>query len=293
MINPKLFLRCFLLPALLLVVTVETAHAVTLGADDFESYIAGSNLHGGAGGTDWSGPWAAHQGATTSHTTVQTKTLVDPNGNVSGGTQAARFQPTSNLGDIGSFLSRPFASTTDTVYVGMLLRAEVMDNGDFIIFQVSNGATGNTTATMGFGLRNQTNNPLFARVGSSGSGQTTNSSTNATANTDFLLVAKFSKDGSANYNRTDLYINPSLTEPAVADATAISGVTGINTLSLFNIRHFNPESGDRIFIDSLNISTTYAEALGIADNVIPEPATCVLGLLGATLLVARRRRVGG
>ena len=131
---------------------------------------------------------------------------------------------------------------------------------------------------------------MFARVGSSGSGQTTN----ATANTDFLLVANFSKDGSANYNRTDLFIDPpDFTEPGIADATAISAVTGLSSLSLFSVRNFNPEAGDTVFIDSLRLATTFADALGGAPIAVPEASTFTLlfaSLLSLGFVGWRRRR---
>jgi hypothetical protein len=170
--------------------------------------------------------------------------------------------------------------------MSLLVRKEVMGSDDFVNFQVSDGATGNTTAALGVGLRNNPGNPFFARVGSSSSGQTTNAvATNA--NEDYFIVAKFSKDGSSTFNRADLFINPtSLTEPTTADATAISGVTGLTSLSLFSVRHFQPEAGDTLFIDELRFATTFEDAV----NVVPEPASLASGLVGLVLLAARRRR---
>lgn len=240
------------------------ANAILIATDDFESYSAGSDLNGSNGGIGWTGSWNAAAG----HVTVQPQTIADPNGLVGSGSQSVQMQPTSNLGDIGSFISRSFAPQTGDVYMSVLVNAvNGVDNADFYNFMVSNGATGNSNNALGVGIRNNANNPLFARVGSSGAGQTVNSATNATDNTEFLVVAKFSKDGSANYNRTDLYINPtSFVEPGVADATATSGVTGINTLSLFNIRNFNPESGDTVLFDSLQFGTTFADVVSDFPN---------------------------
>jgi hypothetical protein len=259
------------------------AFAALIAYEDFEGYAAGSNLDGASLGATWAGDWTTFGG----HTTVQTTTLVDPTGNVSAGLQAARLQPTANLADVPDFMVRPFASTSDTVYLGFLIRnGGGIDNADFLNFQVSDGATGNTTSALGVGIRNNPGNPFFARVGDSGSGSsTTNSSTNATVDTTFLLVAKFSKDGgSSTYNRTDLFINPlDANEPVTADATASSGVTGLSSLSLFSVRNFQPEAGDTVFIDELRIGTSFAD-------VVPEPSHAVLLLLGGGALLLRRRR---
>ena len=264
-------------------VSMQPAGAVPIAVETFESYGAGANLNGGSGGTGWTSNWFA-AGA---HTTVQPQSLSDPNGLSNGETQAARMQAVGTPGDVGNFLNRAFPATTDTLYMSLLVHVvNGVDSGDFYNFLVSNGATGNTNAGLGVGIRNNTNNPFFSRVGSSGSGDTDTSSTNAVAGTTFLLVAKFSKDGSANYNRTDLFINPpSLVEPGTPDAFSVSGVTGLSTLSLFSVRNFNPESGDTVFIDNIRFAATFADAIGV-----PEPGTVLLSLAGLASLAARRRR---
>ena len=260
----------------------SVVHASVIAYDGFETYTATADLNGGNAGTGFTGPWAA----VADHATVQPKTMDDPNGNVDGGNQALRFQPTTNLSDVSSFIQRTIPGTSDTLYMSLLVRKEVMASDDFVNFQVSDGATGNTTAALGVGLRNNTGNPFFARVGSSNSGQTTNAAA-TNANEDYFIVAKFSKDGSSTFNRTDLFINPtSLTEPTTANATAISGVTGLTSLSLFSVRHFQPEAGDTLFIDELRFATTFEDAV----TVVPEPASLASGLVGLVLIAARRRR---
>lgn len=261
-----------------------TAPAAIIAHDGFEGYTSGSNLNGGSLGNGWTGNWFADG----NHTTLQTTIMVDPNGNVATGSQAAQLQATANLSDVANHMSRPFAAQTGTVYVAFLIRnVSGVGSDDFYNFQVSDGATGNNSAMLGIGIRNAANNPFFARVGSS-SNSTTNASTNATQGTDFLLVGKFWKDGSINYNRADLFINPvDFTEPGTADASATFGGTGINTLSLFSVRNFQPESGDTVLIDELRIATTFEDALG--GLPIPEPGVALLGALGSLLLLRRRR----
>lgn len=259
------------------------AHSAIIASDDFEDYLAGSNIHNGNFGSGFTNPW----NAVGDHSTAQSNSLSVPSSGVDGGSQALRLQPTTNLGDEGSFISRTIPATTDTLYLSMIVRKEVMDGSDFINFMVSDGATGNTNGALSFGLRNVSGNPIFARVGSSSSGQTIDS-INAVANTNYLLIGKFSKDGSANYNRADLYINPtSAVEPGTADAIAISSVTGIDTLSLFNVRHFQPEAGDTIWVDRMVFATSFEEAF----SGIPEPSTTtVLGLVAGLGLLRRRRK---
>jgi len=267
-----------------LVAWAATSQAAIIAYDGFENYTSGSNLNGGSLGDNWSGNWTT----VGNHTTVQTTTLVDPNGNVSAGSQAARLQATANLTDEGNFINRGFSAQTGTVYVSFLIRnVSGVDNGDFYNFQVSNGATGNTANALGVGIRNATDNPFFARVGGSGN-VTSNASTNATQGQDFLIVAKFWKDGSSSYNRTDLFLNPvDFTEPGTADATAVWGGTGIDTLSLFSVRNFQPESGDTVIIDELRIATTFEDALG--GLPVPEPSAALLGAFGSLILLRRRR----
>lgn len=259
-----------------------TSHAALLTYDGFEDYTVGTGLSGGSQGTGWTSNWTADVAATT-----QTKSLVDGNGLVDGGVKALRMMPTTNQSDLGNFMSRNFASQSGDLYISFLIRHENgIGNDDFYNFQVTNGLTGNTAAAMGVGIRNAGGSPFFARVGSSSSGQTTNATTNAAINTTYLLVAKFSKDGSANYNRVDLFINPSSTaEPGMASATATSNVTGLTSLSTFTVRNFQPEANDTLFFDELRIGTSFADVLPV-----PEPSSAMLLLFSATAFVFRRRR---
>ncbi|WP_269523000.1 hypothetical protein [Coraliomargarita parva] len=260
-----------------------TASASLVAYDGFDGYTAGTALNGGAQGSGWTSDWAE---ATAGDSTIQTAGLIDPNGLVSGGSQALLSQPTAARSNVDDYLTRTFAAQAGDVYISFLLQAGTgIDTSDFYNFQVSNGATGNASDALGVGIRNTSGNPFFARVGSSNDNATTNSLTSSTTGETFLVVAKFSKDGSTEYNRTDLYLNPtSSSEPLTADASATADITGLSEISLFSVRNYNPESGDTIWIDELRIGTTFA-------SVVPEPSSFALiaGFMSMTWVMLRRR----
>jgi len=262
---------------------IGTASAAIIAYDGFESYTPGSALDGGAQGSDWTGNWSE---ANPGDSTLQAASLIDPNGLVSGGSQALRSMPAATRTEVGDYITRTFTAQSGDVYVSFLFQKGAgVDNNDFYNFQLSNGATGNTSNALGVGIRNATGNPFFARVGSSSDNATTDSGTNSTVGETFLVVAKFSKDGSTEYNRTDLFLNPtSSSEPLIADATATANVTGLTQISLFNLRNYSPEAGDTLLIDELRIGTTFA-------SVIPEPTSFALiaGLMSTIWIMLRRR----
>jgi hypothetical protein len=267
-----LFIACGLIAA--------PAHAAYEG---FESYTPGSNVNGLNDGTGWSNTWTSSGTAVT----VQSVMLDDPNGTVDGGAQAARIQPTSNVADTSDFLHRDFSAMTGTVYLGLLIRVESFEEADFLQIQLSDGAAGNSTNTLSIGIQQTAGNPFFARVGQSGN-SSVNASTLAADDTDFLLVAKFSKDGSGQYANVDLFINPTdpFNEPAIANAAASSSVPSITQLTHFTVRLFSIETDDVIYLDDIRITNSFAAALGI-----PEPGTaCLLALSGIALLRRRTNR---
>jgi len=240
-----------------------SAQAALIAIDDFESYTAGTSLSGLNGGSGWAGAWTG-----ASQASVQTITLVDPNGIVSGGTQALRFDFAGGASvDATNIASRTFASQSNTIYMGYQVRVGSFENDDFLIMQASNGATGNTQSAVGSGVRNATNNPFFVRVGDSGNvADTANSAVLVPDNTDFLVVAKYSKDGgSLTYNRADLYVNPvNLIEPGVPAVSVIGADPTVANISMLTARMLANNTGtlgDTAFIDSIRIATTYAEAL--------------------------------
>lgn len=248
------------------------AKAVVLALETFESYTAGSVLNGQNGGSGWTGAWGS-----TAQATVQNASLVDPNGFVSGGGKALQLQLAAGA-DVGNIFNRSFGSTSSTVYMSYLVLVDSFEDNDFLSVSGSNGAVGNAQDTLSSGVRNNVGNPIYSRVGTSGTGDTDNVVSGAGStvpdNTTFLVVAKYTKDaGSLTYNRTDVYVNPtSPFEPAAPSATSIEtnapDKPTINALSMVTGRFLASDNTDRVVLDSIRVATTFHEALGVSNVAI-------------------------
>jgi hypothetical protein len=250
------------------------AEAALVAYEGFESYTADAALSGGSGGTGWTANWAAVAGVN-----VKAATLSYSNGSVvvAGGSLSGGVDDATNS---ASAASRSFAAQTGTVYMSLLMAMPVgLSTDDFIHFMF-NDDTVNTNSG-GFGKINQTDARLGARIGMGNGGGTTNSTVSLTGTDTFFLVGKISKVASTNYNRLDFYINPSsLTEPVTANAVS-SADSGISTINFFSMRTVALDALDRVQFDELRFGTTFAD-------VLPEPTTGVLMMLGAVLLGSRR-----
>jgi hypothetical protein len=230
-------------------------------ASDAIDYTEGDVLNSQAGGIGWTDAWFAE-----SNVTIQ------------GGAASIAGA------DFPHLMSRPFAPTSDTLYVGMQLRTDMWDN-DFMQLQVSNGATGNGANTMTVGLDGRNAIGFYSRIGTSGQGSSFSTGATFADATDYLLVGKFSKDGgSATYNRVDFFVDPvGLTEPAMADATRDGIDSTLNELSLFTVRTALMEGTETILIDDLRVATSFAAA-------VPEPSSLLLAAVAVTGLLGRCRR---
>lgn len=279
------------------------ARGALIAADGFETYAVGSQLGSANGGYNWSGAWRtdATYGATA---TVQSKSLVYSNGSVyvSGGSQAVRIANVTTNGQI-QLAGRNFASQTGTVYFSFLfladptttpVTADGASDGDYSQFGLDNSATGipNPRVSVGHNSTTSVNDhSFFARVGTSAGNSTFwNQGTHFVDGqgnpTPYFVVAKVSKVSNANYNRVDMFINPSTTtEPGSPSAFYYKSTvnSGMADVSEFCVRLSFLESTDRYYVDEVAVGDSFA-------SVVPEPATLALAGLGLGGMLLKRRR---
>jgi hypothetical protein len=263
------------------------ASAVVIVGDSFEIYATGA-LAGRNGGLVATGSW------TSPYSAISTITVVNGglsylNGaiDIQGGAQSASV----GSGNSDTALSRSIDPQTGALYFSLLLRPENgLDSNDFIQFLLNDDTDLNNAGS--FGFRNMAGNLFFARTQNS-TAATMDSAIGAADDTTFLLVGKLSKASSSNYDRFDLFVNPStLIEPLPSATQSGSIGTGI-TIDFFTMRTVTLDSGDRFDFDALRIGTTYLDVVGLMPaTVVPEPSSLVVfgTLLGLPLLRRLRRR---
>lgn len=287
--------------------TTQSARAGTFASDDFESYTAGSQLESGLngspgtglnGGFGFSGAYSSDD-ATKSQATITTASLSYINGsiNVNGGSKALKL--TGGVADSTNQALRPLATnqTGQTFYYGFLYQADAptVTNEDFVQIGLSDVANSEPKVSTGTAGATAGTTPMqyFVRDPNGTANNTFGSTPVAfTADVTHLLVVKVSQvNGLGTYNRIDLYLDPtSLTEPGTSTIgfTAPTTATAPATLNQFVIRYFRGDASDAYLLDNLNFSDTYAGAI----VATPEPTALAFAALGATALLARRRRNG-
>lgn len=237
--------------------TMQTARAELLGHDSF-NYGDGEVLDGLVGGTGFDGPWFSEPVVTSADRTL-----------AFGGQTGAPKAALINGADFLTVMNRPFETVEDTLYVGMLLRAEVWDD-DFMQLTVSDGETGNARASMTVGIDGRNPVGFYARTGTSGEGSSFSESAEFAIETDYFLVGKFSKDGVDTYNRVDLFVNPGDTEPETADAIRVDIDSQLEQLSLFSVRTALMEGDEEIYLDELRVGTSFSDVL-LSGVELPDP----------------------
>lgn len=108
----------------------------------------------------------------------------------------------------------------------------------------------------------------------------------------FTWVIKAEKNGSSNYNKVTLFVNPDLSYGSVENSGLGSASatldTGVSTLSSFFFRTGtnSPNAAETFLIDSVAVGETWADI-----SAVPEPGTInVLALTGVALIIRRRLR---
>jgi len=274
--------------ALLVAAAAATAGAGLIAYEGFETYAAGTQVEsssgvGLSGGTGWTDAWNVADTYRTNVTVVnQSLSYTSGEVQVDGGTKAMRVTGISNTSGNFVLAGRGVPSTTGTYYLSMLFYAPtVAVDSDFIQMGFDT-AWANPHVSIGQS-RSSSVPAWFARAGTS--------STNYAADTvvpenTYFLVAKVSKEsGSTNYNRVDLYVNPtSLTEPGTPTVSRTGTDSGISNLAYFVIREAFVETADTYYFDEIKVVDSWAGA-------IPEPATLALMGLGiAGIYLGRRLR---
>jgi len=280
-------MKCkLLLPvtALSCLVWSGSARATLIAYDGFETYTSGANLSGNTGGTGWATNWSA---IATGVNVVTAGTPLAYNAGaiqVNGGTRAVSV---SALDTTDNVASRSFSAQSGTVYFSFLFRLAVgTSDNDFIQFSLNDNTLIANSGSIG-DLSNVADANQFAtRIGGLSGGTSVNSSTSVAQATTYLLVGKISKVSSTNYNRMELFINPTTTTETGVVATQ-NASAGISSISFFTVRVSNIEATDQYQFDELRIGTTWADVVPI-----PEPAswTALAGGLGLLAGLFRRRR---
>jgi len=252
-----------------------TAHAAIIQTHSFEGLSTG-DLNGQDGFTANTDVDVESGGQTYTSGTV----------NSPGGTQNITMTDTS-LNTAGLAFSNTFTSQTDDVYFSVSMTWTDL-TGNFVYFAVSDDTdSSGLTSSAGFYFNNS-GTDLVGRMRGNTSGDTTNSllsNISTTQASTQLVVGRLYKDGSSNYNKMDLWLNPTTTTEGAAGVT-ITQDLGVSAVDTFYLRGGNSGASAVLDLDNISIGTTYQ------DVVIPEPSSLSLlaVALGTVFVWARKRK---
>ncbi len=226
----------------------------------FDTY-SGSIDQGAAGG-GWTDEWSA----ASAHTTAQsTDVLAYGSGAVvvSGGIRSVQHTGDNNNPQV----SRSIPSQAGVLYFSLLVQLSTLADDAFVGFHFtdSNGGLDNTPS-LEAGVYGGAGDVGFVRaaVYNASNYRGVDSASYNSGDTVFI-VGRISDEGfdptAGNYDRLELFVNPTtLAEPAAATLAA-DYVTGLTSLDTFAVRTANFSTGESALFDELRIGTTYASVV--------------------------------
>lgn len=259
---------------------IGTAHAAIVASDSF-TYANGA-LAGQNGGTGWTGNWA------TSSPPVVTVASALP-GPPPGGDAPMTGGVLSFTGNNDDAATRSLSTISANVWVEFLFQFDsgAINNNDFLGLWLG-ASSGSHTSVPNMGLKancgagvtatTTCTADLFARTTGTGGAFTKDIVIGQT----YRLVGHLQKVSSTNYNRFDLWIDPTAAQlSSTSDAFSV-GDSGISSFSTIGFRRATTGI-DKLYVDNLAFSTGAAPAAPFAAQA-PEPQS--LALTGLALLVA-------
>ncbi|MDP0495537.1 MAG: hypothetical protein Q7Q73_04955 [Verrucomicrobiota bacterium JB024] len=267
--------------------------ASLVAIDDFNSYVAGSDVGGQNGGTGWAYAWTVGSGIDVHQ--VSSKAVTYTLGDFTyGGGNSLMFTggSTQNSTQRATFTSAD--QSGQTYYSSFVFTIEGPTGEE------TGTATGNNTISMlakGNNFSATTDNALFVN-GANSKTQARNSDQLASVDTliqygvTYLAVVRYSGwDATAGvYETTTVWLNPTTTDENTSDAAIVASVTTDNAGSEgfqgLAFRTYFTNSANKVYIDDLRVGTSWDSV------VIPEPGTWAFGLSAGVLAIAllRRRR---
>lgn len=225
----------------------------TIAYDGFD-YAAG-DFNGASGGIGWTTNWSVPAATGYSAGIVNQSLSYNQGGiNISGGSTAFEVRGGNNTsGVFGGIAQRDFATQTGEVWVGFLYRPSA---GDF--FQVGLDTDQDNPRVSAI----HSNDDLNARIRTDQNG---NANLNAHAGVTHFVVMRIQKDGASNYNRVDVYLDPtSISDPGTLVSTRSGTDSGMGGLNRFVTRAARMNTNETYVIDELRIGTTYRDVVGTA-----------------------------
>jgi hypothetical protein len=265
------------------------ARASLIATDDFDSYVSGSTLVGGTGGTGWSGAWSGSGNyATVVSGPDNTITFTLDNGQIRGGGNALKITGPANKSRTINILERDIPQVSDgsDVYVSFIfkIKSEADDGTTFsdnnlVCWYAKDGVKSEAQDASGYaGYAGK----LGARLAG---GTPPTVSTPIVIGQTYFAVVRYSgwDDGVQAYDNCRVWLNPTTTDRDSTDAS-ITAVRNGNSAGYGNtdIRgiYLTVEGIDDTsryhIVDDIRVGQSWADVVGIpmpvVDTISPSSA---------------------